>query len=246
MEFSKKATFYSFSLTFVIFFSISCAAFLLCSNLAFSTQDTEEDIILLNPILSQKQKYQSLLRDQVEIENFVEPQLSLINSEGEAVALKNFRGKFIVMYFFATWCSSCSEELKQLDKLKNNANFLDVDDLIIMPVSEDYKDYTHVKSYYQNLKIKNLDFYLDAKKHAMASMGVKTVPTTILIDYKGNVFAKVDQNINWGKKEAFDDLMLLMEEKRDEKLNQKKQYDLKQDEGIIFNKDPSKKITIIN
>ncbi|MDF3047986.1 MAG: putative thioredoxin protein [Candidatus Midichloriaceae bacterium] len=246
MEFSKKATFYSFSPTFITFFIISCAALLLYSNLALSEEVTEEDALLLEPILSQKQKYLSLLRDQVEIENFVEPQLSLMSSEGEAIALKNFRGKFIVMYFFATWCSSCSEELKQLDKLKANANFLDINDLIILPISEDYKDYGHVKSYYQNLKIKNLDFYLDAKKHAMASMGVKNVPTTILIDYKGNVFAKVDKNINWGRKEVFDDLMGLMQEKSEEKINQKKQYDLKQDEGIIFNKDSSKKITIIN
>lgn len=247
MEISKKSIFFTFSLIIIAFSSIFILGILLPCHDAIS-----QEIIGKSENLTASEQLQKptleLLRNQVEIENFTPPNISITNSEGESVPLKSFRGKFVLMYFFATWCSSCSEELKALDKLKTNADFLDIDDFTIVPVSEDYKDSNHIQAHYKALKIKNLNFYLDPNKQVMGMLGVRTMPTTLLIDHNGNIFAKIDKNVNWSKKEIVNDVLHLIEQKREQSKEalSKKQYDLKTDQDIIFHKETSKKVTIIN
>ncbi len=247
MEISKRSTFFIFSLTFKCFLSICLLCiFLMCNNAI--SQEISDKANISEEINQPIAPISELLQNQVEIESFLEPKISIVSSNNEHVTIKSFRGKFILMYFFATWCSSCSEELKALDKLKDSINFLDIDDFIIIPVSEDYKDSRHIQAYYERLKIKNLNFYLDLNKQAMGLLNVKNMPTTVLIDHRGHIFTKIDKNVNWYKKDIVTDILNLIEQKRmqSKEILLKKQYDLKQDQDIIFHKDTSKKVTIIN
>jgi peroxiredoxin len=247
MKFLKRSLFFYLLSSFAAF----CHLFILATFLTPYIANSQEIIEKDNVSLEFEQIYKptsELLAHQVEMESFIEPKISLMNAEGEIVPLKNFRDKFVILYFFATWCSSCSEELKGLEKLKSNADFLDIEDFAILPISVDYKDISYIQSYYQSLKIKNLGLYLDPNKLAMGLLGVKSLPTTLFIDHKGNIFAKIDKNINWSKKEIINDILDLIQKKREQSKDAllKKQYDLKQDQDIIFNKETNKKVTIIN
>ncbi len=247
MEISKKSIFFYFWTSFTSFWHLSILVVLLFYSDAKSQEIVEKVDVSLE-LEKPHKRTSELLSNQVEMESFTEPRISLFNVEGEAVTLKSFRGKFVLIYFFATWCTSCSEELKGLDKLRSNANFLDVEDFVILPISMDYKDVSYIQAYYKSLKIKHLDIYLDPNKQAMGAFSVKSLPTTLLVDPRGIVFAKIDKNVNWSKKEIVNDVLALIEKKREESKDvlSKKQYDLKPDQDIIFNKETSKKVTIIN
>ena len=44
------------------------------------------------------------------------------NSEDITISLDNFKGKLVVINFWATWCAPCREEMPSLDILQSNKN----------------------------------------------------------------------------------------------------------------------------
>lgn len=45
------------------------------------------------------------------------PSFRLLDTKGAVLALEDFSGKVILLNFWATWCTSCREELAELDRL---------------------------------------------------------------------------------------------------------------------------------
>ena len=45
------------------------------------------------------------------------PSFRLHDTAGAAIALEDFRGKVLLLNFWATWCTPCREELPELDRL---------------------------------------------------------------------------------------------------------------------------------
>jgi thiol-disulfide isomerase/thioredoxin len=182
------------------------------------------------------------------IKEFLEPRLSFQDFEGVETTLKSRRGKFVVMYMFATWCMSCSDELKALDKMVKELEFIDVRDIEVMPVSIDFKEPSKVFDLYRNLGIKNLRVYFDYNKKAMIALGVKSMPTTLLVDHTGYIVSKLERNISWSKKDVISDLLDVASQSRDRAKSddRKKTYDLREEGDIMFQKDNSRNVTIIN
>jgi len=42
------------------------------------------------------------------------PDFQLISFAGDSIALKNYRGKFLIIHFWATWCKPCRKEMPEL------------------------------------------------------------------------------------------------------------------------------------
>ena len=49
--------------------------------------------------------------------------LTFLDSKNNEMTLDSFKGKLVVMNFWATWCAPCKEEMPSLDILKKNSNF---------------------------------------------------------------------------------------------------------------------------
>ena len=62
------------------------------------------------------------------------PDFSLMSDTGQAIQLKDFRGKFVVLNFWATWCPPCIEELPSLERFHNRFAGQDV---VVLGVSID-------------------------------------------------------------------------------------------------------------
>ena len=62
----------------------------------------------------------------------VAPNFELKNLNGKTVSLKDFRGKFILLNFMATWCMWCRKEMPHLQKLHDR--FKDKDFVIIAEI----------------------------------------------------------------------------------------------------------------
>ena len=120
------------------------------------------------------------------------------------VDLEGFKGKLILLNFWATWCAPCKEEMPSLDSLQSNSN---LNNLKIFPINIGQEDLTKSEIFFKELDIKNLDIYFDSKVTLAKKFTLRGVPTTILFNKKGQEFARIigaidfnnEEFINWLK-----------------------------------------------
>ena len=120
------------------------------------------------------------------------------------VDLDDFKGKLILINFWATWCAPCKEEMPSLDNLQSNNN---LSNLKIFPINISQEDLSKSKLFFQKLNIQNLDIYIDAPVTLAKKFALRGVPTTILFNKQGNEFARIigsidfnnEKFINWLK-----------------------------------------------
>ena len=111
--------------------------------------------------------------------------------------LDDFKGKLIMLNFWATWCAPCKEEMPSLDDLQSNAK---LNNLKIFPINIGQEDVTKSESFFKELNIQNLEIYFDAPVTLAKKFSLRGVPTTILFNKQGKEFARIIGYINFNKK----------------------------------------------
>jgi len=118
------------------------------------------------------------------------------------IDLANFKGKLIVINFWATWCAPCREEMPSLDLLQSDKR---LNNLKVFPINIGNEDLIKSESFFKELNIKNLDIYFDPTVSLVKKFALRGVPTTILLDKEGKEFARIlgsidfsdEKFINW-------------------------------------------------
>tara|TARA_B110000037_G_scaffold29525_1_gene35376 strand:+ start:509 stop:1024 length:516 start_codon:yes stop_codon:yes gene_type:complete len=126
------------------------------------------------------------------------------NINKKNVDLDDFKGKLILLNFWATWCAPCKEEMPSLDALQSNSN---LSNLKIFPINIGKEDASKSELFFKELNIKNLDIYIDTPITLAKKFSLRGVPTTILFNKKGEEFARIigsidfnnEKFINWLK-----------------------------------------------
>ena len=145
------------------------------------------------------------LKNLVIIENpkiYAEVIFKDINQKG--VNLADFKGKLVMLNFWATWCVPCKKEMPSLDGLQLNSN---LSNLKIFPINIGQEDISKAEFFFKELNIKNLNIYIDAPITLAKKFSLRGIPTTILINKQGEEFARIigsidfkdEEFINWLK-----------------------------------------------
>jgi len=114
------------------------------------------------------------------------------------VNLYDFKGKLIILNFWATWCAPCKEEMPSLDNLQSNTK---LNNLKIFPINIGQEDIAKSKFFFKELNIKNLDIYIDAPITLAKKFALRGVPTTILFDKEGKEFARIIGSVDFNDEE---------------------------------------------
>ena len=120
--------------------------------------------------------------------------LTFLDSKKEQINLKDFKGKLILLNFWATWCAPCKEEMPSLDLLDKKAN---LDNLKIFPINVGQESEEKAINFFNDLKIKNLDTYFDTSITLAKKFSLRGIPTTILLNKDGLEFARIIGSINF-------------------------------------------------
>ena len=110
------------------------------------------------------------------------------------VDLDDFKGKLLILNFWATWCAPCKEEMPSLDNLQSNNN---LNNLKIFPINIGQEDASKSKFFFKELNIKNLDIYYDSPITLAKKFSLRGVPTTIIFDIEGKEFARIIGSIDF-------------------------------------------------
>ncbi|TXH01590.1 MAG: TlpA family protein disulfide reductase [Rhodocyclaceae bacterium] len=108
------------------------------------------------------------------------PPLRLPDADGKPVDLAAYRGKVVLVNFWATWCPPCRQELPSLSRLKKKLSG-EAFEILSVNIGEDVDtvfDFAGNPAY---------PMLFDHDSKAMASWPVKGVPTTLLVDRQGRL-----------------------------------------------------------
>jgi thiol-disulfide isomerase/thioredoxin len=129
------------------------------------------------------------------------PSARLFNLDGGALDLASFRGRPLLLNFWATWCAVCRIELPVLDRLRERRR-----DLNVIAVSEDRGTREQVGRFVHSLEIRNLPIYLDPNGYVghsdvdnrkEAPFALYGMPITYLIASSGWVVGYMPGAADW-------------------------------------------------
>jgi peroxiredoxin len=113
------------------------------------------------------------------------PAFSLKDTAGHPMQLSDYRGKVVVLDFWATWCEPCKEEIPQLVDLQNRYGAQGLQVLgISMDDSED-----PVREFQQKYKM-NYPIAVGTSQVADEYGGVLGLPITFVIDKQGQIVSR--------------------------------------------------------
>jgi thiol-disulfide isomerase/thioredoxin len=118
---------------------------------------------------------------------------------GQPVNLDSFKGKVVVLNFWATWCPPCVAEMPALDRLQSE---LGGRDFAVVAVSTDREGIKKSAPFYRRAGIKSLTLYNDTRQNLLDAFQGKSLPMTVLLDRDGRMVGRIEGAAQWDSAEA--------------------------------------------
>ncbi len=123
-------------------------------------------------------------------------EIKLEDPTGRPISLGEFRGKIVFINFWTTWCLACVIEMPSMQKL--HQTFKDKD--FVMVAINLQETSSRVKQFYKEHKL-TFTTLLDTTGDVGAGLGIRSIPTTFILDKNGRIIGKALGPREWeGKK----------------------------------------------
>jgi len=127
------------------------------------------------------------------------PETTFTDESGTELTLRNFRGRVVLVNFWATWCGPCVREMPSLERLHNK---LKGPDFSVIALSEDRKGWEKIGPFRDKLNLQDLPLYHDVKSKMMFATKARGLPTTLLIGRDGTELGRLTGPAEWDTDEA--------------------------------------------
>jgi cytochrome c biogenesis protein CcmG/thiol:disulfide interchange protein DsbE len=121
----------------------------------------------------------------------VAPNFTIHDEHGQTVSLDQYRGKTLVLNFWASWCPPCLEEFPSLMQLEQQ-----VPGVVVLAVSFD-TDADAYRQYVADNHLGNMVVGLDLSQKSNLAYGTTRPPETYVIDSKGRIRRKFIGAQDW-------------------------------------------------
>ena len=117
-----------------------------------------------------------------------------LNKKDQKINIKEYKGNLLILNFWAIWCEPCKEEMPSLDNLQVNP---ELDKIKIFAINVGKENLDKVNKFFIDLNIKNIDPYFDSPTTLAKIFSLRGIPTSILINKKGQEFARIIGSIDF-------------------------------------------------
>ncbi len=121
------------------------------------------------------------------------PDLPITAGDGTDHGLNRFRGRVLVVNFWATWCAPCVKEMPALLRLARARPAISV-----LALSQDRGGAPVVEAFYRaHGLVGGLDVWLDPRGRLGRASEVRGLPTTLIVDRDGRELARLEGAAEW-------------------------------------------------
>ena len=143
---------------------------------------------------------------------------SLLDLQGQTHTLKDYRGKVILVNFWASWCLPCIKEIPELNELKRkintellnkkeNESSITGFEILAINVGEAEKKLKHFTTSVPF----TMPILQDTTSHTFKNWQIKILPTSLLFDTRGRLRYRVQGNPGWDTDHTLETIKALLE-----------------------------------
>jgi thiol-disulfide isomerase/thioredoxin len=135
------------------------------------------------------------------------PDTRLIAKDGKALTLAEFKGRIVLVNFWATWCVPCVKEMPSLERLQAKLPA----GIALVALSQDLRGWPVIGPFVEKIGLKTLPIYFDPDGATARAMGVTALPTTVVVDRDSRIAGYFVGAAEWDSEEAMKLLRFYLE-----------------------------------
>jgi thiol-disulfide isomerase/thioredoxin len=125
------------------------------------------------------------------------PEAVLLDADDADRSLADYRGKWVVLNFWATWCAPCRHEMPSLDRLQAA-----MPELAVVPVATGRNAVEGIRRFFEEAEVKSLPILRDPRSELSRAMGVLGLPVTVIVNPEGEEVARLIGDAEWDSDSA--------------------------------------------
>src|SRR6056297_2683136 len=119
--------------------------------------------------------------------------------DGAPLSLDQYKGKWVLLNFWATWRAPCRKEMPMLSELQTEFGGENFD---VVTIATGRNPPPAMKSFFDEIGVDNLPLHRDPKSALARQMGVFGLPITVILDPQGNEIARLQGDAHWDSESA--------------------------------------------
>ncbi|MFC0341433.1 TlpA disulfide reductase family protein [Paracoccus niistensis] len=127
------------------------------------------------------------------------PEVEFTDLDGGTHRLADWKGKVVLLNFWATWCAPCREEMPSLDALQKARGG---EGFEVLTVASGRNTEAAINRFFQESGVTDLPRLTDPQMALARAFGVMAMPVTILIDAEGREVARMTGDADWSSPAA--------------------------------------------
>jgi thiol-disulfide isomerase/thioredoxin len=135
----------------------------------------------------------------------ITPALSLSDLEGKAHKLADYRGKVVLVNFWATWCVPCREEMPSIERLRTS---LDGRPFVVLAVNLAEPE-SRIRKFLEAVPV-SFPVLLDRNAQTAKAWQARVLPATFIVGPDGVVRYQYFGELDWSKPEIREAILALL------------------------------------
>jgi thiol-disulfide isomerase/thioredoxin len=123
----------------------------------------------------------------------------LTDTAGATGALEDYRGQWVLLNFWATWCAPCRKEMPHLSALQTE---LGGEAFEVVTIATGRNPPQAMQRFCEEIGVTNLPLHMDPKQQLAREMAVMGLPITVILNPEGQEIARMRGDADWSSDSA--------------------------------------------
>ena len=125
--------------------------------------------------------------------------VAFLDEAGHELTLDAFRGQYLLLNFWATWCAPCREEMPSLDALQQEFGS---ERFRVITLATGRDKPAAIRRFFESIGVTTLPQYRDTGQALARQMGVFGLPVSMILDTDGMEIARIRGGADWSSPSA--------------------------------------------